>query len=131
AGAGATVASIAGGATAANTLTGNGIASTWSITNANAGSLTDASGTVAFSNIGSLIGGTAADNITLAGAGATVASIAGGATAANTLTGNNLASTWSVTNADAGSLTDSNGTVAFSQVGNLTGNANNDTFSFA
>jgi acrosin len=72
-------------------------------------------------------GGTAADTFTLSGAGNITGTIAGGA-GTNTLAGNNLANTWAVTGANSGTLTDTNGTNAFTGIQNLTGGTGADTF---
>ena len=41
----------------------------WTISGSDAGSLIDANGTIAFSNIGTLTGGTATDDYTVSGTG--------------------------------------------------------------
>src|SRR6185436_16394146 len=92
-----TVASLDGGGGAGvNTLTGANLASTWTIAGANSGSVAYGA-TQVFSNIQNLIGGTAADSFVLTSATSTVASLDGGGGAGvNTLTGADLASTWTI-----------------------------------
>jgi hypothetical protein len=114
------VTALDGGSGAVNTLTGNNLANAWAITGPNSGTLTDANGTNAFSNIQSLVGNAAADSFVLSGTGHICCSINGGG-GTNTLTGNNLASTWSFTGANAGTLTDSNGSNAFVNIQNIVG----------
>ena len=67
-----------------STLTGRDVASTWTVTGSNAGSVNDGSGTTNFTGVTSLVGGSAADAFVL-GAGFAVASINGGA-GSNSLT---------------------------------------------
>src|SRR5882672_4768972 len=121
------VTALDGGAGADNTLTGNNIASTWSITAANAGTLTDAGGAQTFANIQSLQGNSAADSFVLTTTAATVSFLDGGA-GTNTLTGSNTASTWSITAADAGTLTTGAGSQTFSSIQSLVGNSAADSF---
>ena len=61
----------------------------------------------------------------MSGTGTLSGTLNGGLTGANSLTGNNIASTWAISGADAGSLTDANGTIAFSNIGTLTGGTGN------
>jgi hypothetical protein len=114
-----------------DTLTGNDITSTWAINAANAGSLTDANGANAFTGVENLTGGTGNDSFTLSVTGNISGTITGGGGAGvDTLTGNNLVNAWAINGANAGSLTDTNGANAFTGIENLTGNANNDAFTF-
>ena len=60
-----------------STLTGRDVASTWTVTGSNAGSVDDGGGTTNFTGVTGLVGGSAADAFVL-GAGFAVASIDGG-----------------------------------------------------
>ncbi len=119
------------GGSGTNGLTGDNLASTWVINAANGGSVTDANGTVSFSNIGTLTGGTATDDYTLSGVGTLSGGIDGGLTGANSLTGNDLASTWVINAANGGSVTDANGTVSYSNIGTLTGGTATDDYTLS
>ncbi|HTQ16028.1 hypothetical protein, partial [Mycobacterium sp.] len=115
--------SITGGG-GANTLTGANATTAWTVTAADAGTVTGVTG--GFTQIGSLIGGSGADSFTLAG-GTLSGSLAGGG-GSNTLTGANVNTTWTITAADAGNMAAITG--GFTQIGNLTGGTANDTFAF-
>ena len=116
--------SIDGGLTGVNTLTADNVANTWVLTGADAGTVTGITG--GFSNIGNLVGGTGTDSFILSG-GTLSGSIDGGLTGANTLTADNVANTWTISGADAGSVTGITG--GFSNIANLTGGSNDDAFS--
>src|SRR5205823_1003697 len=88
------------------------------------GTLTS-SGSVLFSNIQSLVGNSNTDSFTL-GTSGNVTSLDGGA-GANTLSGANAASTWSITGTNAGTVT-SSGAIVFSSIQSLIGNSNADSF---
>ena len=90
------------GGTGTNTLTGDNTANTWTITAADAGSVTGITG--GFTNIANLTGGTGTDSFTLNG-GSLSGAIDGGLTGVNTLIADNVANTWTITAADAGSVT--------------------------
>ena len=60
-----------------STLTGRDLATTWSVTGNNAGTVTDSTGTIAFSGTPRLVGGSAADAFVV-GAGFALTSIDGG-----------------------------------------------------
>ncbi|NOZ19572.1 MAG: hypothetical protein GXP25_00625, partial [Planctomycetes bacterium] len=91
------VETLTGPGGANDTLVGDNIANTWSITGADAGTL---NGTISFSGFGSLTGGTNTDDFTLSGGGTLSGAINGGA-GVNSLTGDNVANTWTITGADA------------------------------
>ena len=65
---------------------------TWALTGANAGSITTTGGATTFTNIQTLTGGIGTDDFTVSGTGSLSGAINGGLTGANSLTGNNLAS---------------------------------------
>jgi len=118
---------IDGGVGGLAVLTGDNVANTWTVTGADAGTATGVAG--GFTNVGFLVGGTAADGFTLAG-GTLSGSIDGGAgPGQNTLTGDNVANTWTVTGADAGTATGVSG--GFANVGFLIGGTNTDDFTLA
>ncbi|MGD8574588.1 MAG: hypothetical protein PVJ40_06520, partial [Gammaproteobacteria bacterium] len=103
-------------------LTAANVANTWQVTGTNAGTVT---GTGGFSNIENLIGGSNPDSFTIAGG--TIAGQINGGGGADTLIGDNMANTWVITGADAGTLS---GTGGFVSVENLTGGTAADTFAF-
>jgi fibronectin-binding autotransporter adhesin len=115
--------SINGGA-GANSLTGDNVSNTWTITGANSGTVTGVAG--GFSNIQSLIGGSSTDSFNLNGNTFT-GSIAGGA-GANTIRANNVANTWNITGLNTGTVNGVTG--GFSAIQSLVGGSDNDTFTF-
>ncbi|MBF8263864.1 MAG: hypothetical protein HW387_1529, partial [Parachlamydiales bacterium] len=116
-----------------NTITGPDIATAWSITADNGGSLnpTGSSGATTFSSFSTLTGGTAADSFTFAGAFQISGSINGG-TGSNSLTGPNVVNAWSITADNAGTLTPTgaSGATTFTNIGALVGGSVADTFTF-
>ncbi|MGE5624021.1 MAG: filamentous hemagglutinin N-terminal domain-containing protein, partial [Bacillota bacterium] len=118
---------IAGSGTASNTLTGENVGNTWIISGANSGTVNDGTVTLTWSNFGSLTGGSNTDSFTLA-SGTLTGSI-NGAGGSNTLTGDNVSNTWTVTGANTGTLTGIGG--SFSNIGTLVGGTNNDNFVFS
>ncbi len=117
---------IDGGLTGANTLTADNTANTWTISGADAGTVTGITG--GFTNIGNLTGGTGTDSFTLAG-GTLSGAIDGGLTGANTLTADNTANTWTITAADAGTVTGV--TSGFTNIGNLIGGTGTDSYTLS
>ena len=119
--------SIAGGGGAGiNTLTGDNVANTWTVTALDAGTLTGV--TNGFSDIDNLIGGTDTDGFTLVG-GTLSGSIAGGGGAGvNTQTGDDVANTGGVTGDDSGTLTGI--TSGYTDIDNLVGGSDTDAFNF-
>ena len=79
-----------------------------------------------FSNIANLVGGTGTDSFTLSG-GTLSGAIDGGVTGVNTLTGDNVANSWTISGTDAGSVTGIGG--GFSNISTLIGGTGDDTFS--
>lgn len=127
----ANVETLIGKTGAPGQLTGPNAASTWSVTGANSGTLASGGGSVAFSEFKTLTGGTATDAFAFTGGGMISGSLSGGGTASgNTLTADNAANTWTMTNATDGSVATLGGTATFTGIGNLVGNAGNDTFDF-
>ncbi|NOZ19573.1 MAG: hypothetical protein GXP25_00630, partial [Planctomycetes bacterium] len=123
-GSGATLSGNVDGGLGADTLTQADGANTWTITGANAGTVTDISGT--FTSIESLTGGTGNDGFTI-NSGATLAgNIDGGSGGTDTLAQVDGANTWTVTGVNTGTVTDLGGT--FSNIDNLTGGTGNDDF---
>ena len=111
------------GGTASDTLTGANVANTWTVNAPNAG---DVNGTT-FSSFENLTGGTSTDSFTLSGTGSVSGTIGGGADTAtnNTLQARDVANTWNITANNAGSVDNVN---AFTNIGNLTGGTDNDSF---
>ncbi len=87
----------------------------------NSGTLT---GTGGFSNIENLVGNANADSFTLSGGG-TLSGTINGAGGTDTLIGDNVASTWTITGANSGTLT---GTGGWSDIENLVGGTSPDSF---
>ncbi|MGH8400921.1 MAG: beta strand repeat-containing protein, partial [Gammaproteobacteria bacterium] len=115
---------IKDGTTVPGTLTGDNNATTWSITGGNSGTLNDGTATLTWSGFGSLTGGSSTDAFTLSG-GTLTSAIDGGA-GVNTLTGDNVINAWTITTPNHGTVTGVGTT--FSNIGNLVGGTNNDTF---
>lgn len=118
------------GSSAADTLTGPDVSSTWTVSAANGGSYSDdlTTRTLAFSAIESLAGGTASDQFRFNTGGSLTGTIDGG-TGADLLTGDNAARTFTVTGVDAGTVS----TIlpgGFAGVENLAGGSAGDTFAF-
>lgn len=111
-----------------NTLTGSNIDTTWNITSANSGNLTNVN---SFTNIQVLQGGSAADNFIFSGSGS-ISALDGGTGGSNTVTGRNDPSTWTITGPEAGSvaLTDTGSIYAnFNNIQILQGGNSDDIFS--
>jgi filamentous hemagglutinin family protein len=104
-----------------DTLTGDDDGNSFAITGANSGTLTGK--TSGWSNIENLIGGTGVDSFTLNGG--TLSGSVDGQGGTDTLTGDNVANAFTVTGANSGTAT---GTGGFSNIENLVGNANTDSF---
>ncbi|MBN1818737.1 MAG: hypothetical protein JW828_15350, partial [Sedimentisphaerales bacterium] len=112
-------------------LTGPDIASAWQLTGADAGSVND----LAFSGIESITGGNDADEVWVSESGSLTGTIDGGA-GEDLLVGPNVASSWQVNAADAGTLnwetTVDQSTLSislgFRDIENLAGGSNADAF---
>ena|GEM_PF-2732670 len=111
---------------AGDTLTAANIANVWSVTGGDAGSVTSGGQTLSFTGANNLTGGTNTDDFSLSGGGLSGALAGGGGAGVNSLTGDNVANTWSVTALDAGSVTGITG--GFSDIDNLIGGTNTDAF---
>jgi len=106
-----------------STLIGDNLINDWSITGVNAGQL---NAVTAFTGFNNLTGGSNADTFTFAGG--SITGTADGGAGVDTLLADNAANTWSISGADAGSVT---GVNTFTNMENLTGNGNSDSFQFA
>jgi hypothetical protein len=109
----------------ADTIQGADVASIWTFTGANVGSID--SGGAHFVNIENLIGGSAADVFAFGAAGSFSGTIDGGL-GENMVAGPNVADAWSITGTDAGSIA---GVASFKDIQDLTGGSANDSFMFA
>jgi hypothetical protein len=119
------VSSIDGGG-GNDTIVGANQTNTWNITGANAGNLTGS--VAAFTNIENLTGGTGQDTFTFAVGGSLTGNIDGGG-GNDTIVGANQTDNWSITGANAGSITAV--LAGFTNIDNLTGGTVADTFTFA
>lgn len=88
-----------------DTLIGHNITNAWNVASANTGTLVNDNGTFAFSAIETLTGGSGSD----------------------TVLAPNLANVWNLTGAGSGNIT---GLINYTDMENLTGNANTDSFVF-
>ncbi|MBL8798099.1 MAG: calcium-binding protein, partial [Planctomycetia bacterium] len=115
------------GGEGANSLQARNVANDWAITGANQGTVTNLGG--AFSNVGTLIGGTTTDRFAIALDGSLDGSLTGGS-GVNTLLGSDTANLWTISATDAGTFANLDGgfTTAFSGIKNLTGGEREDTF---
>lgn len=113
------------GSAGTDTLTGANVANTWTVTALNAGTVTGVG--AGFSNIENLVGGTSTDAFTLIAPGTLTGSINGGA-GTDTLTAANVANTWTINAANAGTVTGVG--AGFSNVENLVGGTSTDDFNF-
>lgn len=107
-------------------LIADNVTNTWTLTNAYDGVNDGTLGTTTFQNFNNLTGGTNTDSFILSGG--TLTGIIDGGGGTDTLTGDNVANTWSISGADAGDVT---GIGSFTSIENLTGNASTDDFIFA
>ncbi|WP_377964255.1 two-partner secretion domain-containing protein, partial [Almyronema epifaneia] len=98
---GGTLTGSLNGAGGSDTLTGGNVANTFTVTGANSGTATGITG--GFSNIENLVGNAQADSFTLNGG--TLSGSVNGAGGSDTLTGDNVANTFSVTGANSGTAT--------------------------
>ncbi len=103
-----------------DTLTGDNLVNTFEVTSLNSG---NATGIASFSNIENLIGNANTDSFILNGG--TLNGSINGQDGNDTLTGDNLVNTFEVTSLNSGNAT---GIASFSNIENLIGNANTDSF---
>ncbi len=107
-----------------DTLVGAATGNTWSITSLNGGTVSDGANTVTFTGFANLTGGSGADQFSLSGG--TVGQSIDGGLGTDTLAGDNLANSWTVTGAGAGTVTGVG--TGFSNIENLTGGTLADSF---
>ncbi len=105
-----------------STLVGDNVTNAWTITGANSGNV----GLVNFSGFNNLLGNANADDFTLNG-GNISGSIDGGA-GMDSITADSSSNAWTITSADAGSVT---GISSFANIENLIGSSGADSFVFA
>lgn len=112
-----------------NTLVGNNLNNTWTITAVNAGTLENTDypfpTVFTFSNFPNITGGSANDTFDFT-PGFTVTSI-NGSTGSNTLLAPNLVNTWNITDNNIGNVA----SISFVNITDLTGGTSDDTFVFA
>jgi filamentous hemagglutinin family protein len=113
---------LIGGTSGNNTLIGANIVNNWNITGANSGDVND----ITFSAFQNLIGAGDTDNFILGTLGS-VSTIDGNA-GINNLVGANTVNTINITENNSGNV---NNAIAFSNIQNLTGGTNSDTFKFS
>jgi hypothetical protein len=135
-GAGALTGGIDGGA-GGNLIIGNDNDDNFLINGQDSGTISGLLGTKGFKNVGSLQGGLGDDTFTFFGAGKLTGTINGGNAGpnGNTIVGNDNGDNFSITGANAGTVSDiPNGTLiagGFTNVQNLTGGLASDTFAFS
>src|SRR5690554_3952411 len=103
----------------------------WTISGADTGSLVN-DGTISFKEISTLNGGSGADTFELKGGYVTTIK-GGGGSGIDTLIADDLRNTWTLLTNSSGTLASANPTnysLSFSDIENLTGNKNIDTFNF-
>jgi len=131
--------SVDGGAAGNDSLSVGNTANTWTVSQNGGGAVrlgaavTDPQ--LAFTNLNTINGGTDTDSFVFAGG--TIAAITGG-TGEDTVTGDNLATTWNIDDvngdfsaADEGTFVSSNGATQFAGIENLIGGDSADAFVFA
>ena len=116
-----TLAGTVDGAGGTNTLTGANVANTFTVTGSNSGTATGLG--TGFSNVQSLVGNANTDSFVLTTG--TLAGTVDGAGGTNTLTGANVANTFTVTGSNSGTAT---GTGGFSNVQSLVGGSSTNSF---
>ena len=114
------------GGTGANSIISVGNA-TWTLTGADAGSITTTAGATSFVNIQTLTGGAGTDSFVLNGG--TLSGALNGGLGVNSLTADNLANTWVINAVDGGTVTGVSG--GFTNIGNLTGGTGTDSFTLS
>lgn len=104
-----------------STITGDNMANTWDFTGINDGTINGTN----FENFNNVTGGTDSDIFSLSNG--SITGVVDGGAGTNTLLADNVANAWSITGADAGSVT---GVSSFINIDNLTGNSDTDDFVF-
>ncbi|MFO0819770.1 MAG: hypothetical protein U1A77_17610 [Pirellulales bacterium] len=122
---GATLSGNIVGGSGSDTLAQADGANTWNITGADAGTVTDVTGT--FSGIENVTGGTGVDGFTIASGASLTGAIDGGA-GTDTISQTDGANTWNINGAGSGTASDTGG---FSNIENLVGGSGADSFTFA
>ncbi|MBC1253909.1 hypothetical protein GNE54_00490, partial [Trichormus variabilis V5] len=115
------------GRTGENTLQGGDVENNWTISDENAGEIDNQGGRTNFTEISNLIGGNDDDTFILRADNRITGEIAGRA-GDNTLEGGNAENTWTITDENAGNITNNSGSTAFTEIANLTGGNDNDIF---
>lgn len=117
------------GAAGTNTIIGPPEETNWVITAANEGTLepTGSSGPTKFSSIQTLIGG-AGEDIFDVSAGFTTTNPLDGGGGVNTIIGPNTPNAWTISSDDTGDI---NGSISFTNMGNLSGGSDTDDFTVA
>ncbi|MBW4617755.1 MAG: hypothetical protein KME21_32120, partial [Desmonostoc vinosum HA7617-LM4] len=110
-----------------NTLQGGSVANTWTITSTDTGNVDNIAGTTEFSDIANLIGGDSDDTFILENDSQIAGEIAGGG-GNNTLQGGDVNNTWTIIDNNIGDITNSGGTTSFTEIANLIGGDQADTF---
>lgn len=119
---GSVTGTVTGGA-GTDTLTANNVANNWNILSANGGNVDNV---FAFTGIENIVGGSGNDTFILNNG--TISGTINGGAGTDSLAPDNVANTWSISGANAGSVT---GVGAFTGMENLNGRNNVDTFTFA
>ena len=105
-----------------STLIGGNTVNAWTITGINDGTINSTT----FTDFNNLTGGTSDDTFALSGG--SVSGVIDGGLGTDTVIGDIGANTWDIIGADSGTVS---GVSSFSDIENLTGNANSDDFIFA
>src|SRR5262249_12745475 len=136
-GPGALTGGIDGRGGVGNLIVGNDNDDNFLINGTNAGTISGLLGTKGFVNIGSLKGGLANDTFTFFAGGKLTGTIDGGGAGpnGNTIVGNDLGDTFTITTANAGNLANTGGANllgagGFTNIQNLAGGLLDDTFTF-
>ncbi|MGE0199130.1 MAG: beta strand repeat-containing protein, partial [Simkaniaceae bacterium] len=111
-----------------NSLTGPNVATAWTITGNNAGTINPGVGATLLTNIQSFTGGSAADTYTFNGNFQLSGINGGGGT--NSVTGPNVATAWTVTGNNAGTINPGVGVTPLTNIQSFTGGSAADTFTF-
>ncbi|MGE0832913.1 MAG: filamentous hemagglutinin N-terminal domain-containing protein, partial [Simkaniaceae bacterium] len=116
------------GGSGANSVTGPNVATAWTITGNNAGTINPGVGATPLTNIQSFTGGSAADTFTFNG-NFLLSGINGGG-GANSVTGPNVATAWTITGNNVGTINPGVGATPLTNIQSFTGGSAADTFTF-